>query len=150
MFITLGFGNIFDPLIGVTTKPWLLSTYPKYPEPLSRLVNWNNSARSIGLRRTVGLQSSISPHFNHGVPSRSFIQKTHRNLLGEGCPTGSLSALDPSGAFSLLRPLTGGVEKNPYQRMSRWKLGSMVSKWNITYLKIGVYWGYNPFTKHWS
>ena len=27
------------------------------------------------------------------------------------------------------------------------KLGSMVSKWVLTYL-YGVYWGYNPFTNH--
>ena len=34
-FITLGFGDIAHPLIEVK-KPWLLSTYPKYPEPLSK------------------------------------------------------------------------------------------------------------------
>ena len=29
--------------------------------------------------------------------------------------------------------------------MFRWKLGSMISKWLITYLKIGIYWAYNIY-----
>ena len=71
-----------------------------------------------------------------GYPSRCFIPNPpkppwrrlpHRLAFGAGSIWSILLASAPNR----------GGRKNPYQRMSRWKLGSMVSKWNITYLKTG-------------
>ena len=46
-----------------------------------------------------------------------------------------------------------GVWDPPSRRLEkvlgcRRNLGSMASKWNITYFKNVIYWGYNPFTNH--